>query len=106
MRPTRIRDIIMNLNPFLYSYKLYSNSKLATNVNQFCSAMQRLLIIFATITILTVIVDDVSNWGEALCGAGAMLLLWLIIKFNKDKWSDKIVAKQDAIDNLNNTEEK
>ena len=35
-----------------------------------------------------------------------MLLLWIIIRYNKNKWSDKIATKQDAIDNPNNTEEK
>jgi len=106
LHPTQTRGIIMNLNPFVYSYKHYPNSKLATNVNNFCSAIQRLFIVFATIIILVVIFDDVSNWGEALCGAGVMLLLWIIIRYNKNKWSDKIATKQDAIDNPNNTEEK
>lgn len=96
----------MNLNPFVYSYKHYTNSKLATMVSNFCGAMQRLFIVFAVGITLVVIFDDVTNWGEALCGAGVMFLLWLFLKFNKDKWSDKIAAKQETVDNPNNIEEK
>lgn len=91
----------MNLNPFVFSYKHYSNSKLATMVNHFCSAMQRIFFVFGFLITFFVIFDDISNWGEALCGAGLMFVLWLIFKYNKDKWSDKIAAKQDAIDNPN-----
>lgn len=96
----------MNLNPFVYSYKRYPNSKLATMVSNFCGAMQRLFILFAVGNTLVVLLDDVSNWSEALCGAGVMFVLWLLIKLNKDKWSDKIAAKQDAIDNPTNTPKK
>ena len=91
----------MNLNPFIFSYKHYANSKLATMVNQFCSGMQRIFVIFGILITLFAIFDEISNRGEALCGGGIMLLLWLILKLNKDKWSDKIAAKQDAIDNPN-----
>lgn len=96
----------MNLNPFVFSYKHYPNSKLATYVNQCCSAMQRIFIVFAILIALVVIFDSVSNWGEALCGSGVMFLLWLILKCNKDKWCDKIAARQETIDNLNNSDEK
>ena len=91
----------MNLNPFVYSYKHYPSSKLATMVNNFCGAMQRLFIVFAVGITLVVVLDDVNNWGEALCGAGVTFLLWLLIKINKDKWSDTIAAKQEAVDNPN-----
>ena len=96
----------MNLNPFVFSFKNYPNSKLATMVSRFCGAMQRMFILFAIGITLVVAFDDVSNWGEALCGAGVMFVMWLLIKFNKNKWSDNIAAKQEAIDNPNNTEEK
>jgi len=95
----------MNLNPFVYSYKHYPNSKLATMVNSVCSALQRVFLIFGTLIVLVVVLDSVSNWGEALCGAGVLFSLWLILKLNKDKWSDKIAAKQEAIDNSNTTEQ-
>lgn len=94
----------MNLNPFLFTYKQYPGSKLATLVNCLCSAMQRILIIFSILITLVVIFDSVSNWGEALCGAAAMFLLWLVLKFKKDSWSDKIAEKQAAIDNSENNE--
>lgn len=94
----------MSLNPFVYSYKRYPNSKLATFVNQFCSGMQRLFIIFAIIIALSAF--EVSNWGEALVASGVMFVLWLIIKHFKDKWSDKVAAKQESVDNPNNSEEK
>lgn len=71
-------------------------------VSNFCGAMQRIFLIFAIITVLVVIFDDVSNSGEALIGAVVMSLLWLLLKFNKEKWSDKIAAKQETIDNQNN----
>lgn len=96
----------MNLNPFVFSFKNYPNSKLATAVSVFCGGMQRIFILFAIVITLDVVFDDVSNWGEALCGAGVMFVIWLLIKFNKNKWSDNIAAKQEAIDNSNNTEEK
>lgn len=91
----------MNLNPFVFSYKQYSNSRLATMVNQFCSGIQRIFILFAISITFVVVLGAVSNWGEALCGAGIMFLLWLILKCNKDKWTDKIATKQDLIDNPN-----
>lgn len=98
----------MNLNPFVYSYKRYPNCKLATIVSNLCGAMQRLFIVFAVGFTLVVIFNfnNVTNWGETLCGAGIMFLLWLLIKNNKDKWSDTIAAKQEAIDNPDNIEEK
>lgn len=96
----------MNLNPFVFSFKYYPNSKLATMVNKFCGAMQRMFALFAICITLIVVFDDVSNWGEALCGAAVMFALWLVIKFNKNKWSDNIAAKQEAIDNPNNIEQK
>lgn len=95
----------MNLNPFVFSCKNYPNSKLATAVNKFCGAMQRIFFLFAICIILVVVVEDVSNWVESLCGAGVMLFLWLLIKFKKNKWSDNIAAKQEAIDNPSNSKE-
>ena len=89
----------MNLNPFVFSYKYYPKSNLATMANKFCSAMQRLFLVFAIVITLVVIFEDVSNGGEALCGAAVLYALWLILKLFKDKWSDKIAAKQEAIDN-------
>ena len=96
----------MSLNPFVFSYKQYSNSKLATMVNHFCSAIQRLFLVCWLLIAIVAIFGDVSNWEEALCGAGIMFLLWIILRLNKDKWSDKIAAKQEAIDNPNNTEKR
>ena len=91
----------MNLNPFVFSYKYYPKSKLATMINQLCSAMQRLFLIFAIMITLVVILDAVSNIGTTLCGAAVLFALWLILKLFKDKWSDKIAAKQVEIDNDN-----
>lgn len=91
----------MNLNPFVFSYKHYPKSNLATMANKFCSAMQRIFMIFAIIITLVVIIEDVSNSGTALCGAAVVFALWLVLKLFKDKWSDKIAAKQEAIDNSN-----
>ena len=89
----------MNLNPFVYTYKRYPNSKLATMVNNFCSAMQRLFF-FLGFGLLTIILfEDITNSIEALICSVTMILIWLIIKFNKNKWSDKISAKQELIDN-------
>lgn len=96
----------MNLNPFVFSYKCYPNSKLATMVNRFCGAMQRMFIVFGIGITFVAIFGDVSNWGEALCGAVLMFILWFLLKVNKDKWSDKISAKQESIDNPNLIEEK
>ena len=94
----------MNLNPFVFSYKYYPKSNLATMTNKFCSAMQRIFLVFAIIIILVVIFEDVSNSGAALCGAAVLFALWLILKLFKDRWSDKIAVKQETIDN-DNTEE-
>ena len=96
----------MNLNPFVYSYKHYPNSNLATMVSNICSLLQRMFIVFAIIITLVVVFDDVTNSGEALCGAGVMFVLWLLIKINKDKWSDLIAAKQEAVDTPNHIEGK
>ena len=94
----------MNLNPFVFSYKCYPNSKLATSVSQFCSGMQRVLGIFTVGIMLVVVLGGVSNCGEAIIGAGIgagiMFILWLILKLNKEKWSDRIAAKQEEIDNM------
>lgn len=96
---------VMNLNPFVYTYKRYPNSKLATMVNNLCSAMQRLFFFFGfvlfAIILFGVITNkgDITNMIEALICSVIMILIWLIIKFNKNKWSDKISAKQELIDN-------
>ena len=95
----------MNLNPFVFSYNRYPNRNLATAVSKFCGGIQRMFIIFAIGIILVVVFDDVSNWDEALVGATIMLVLWLILKLNKNKWTDKIAAKQEIIDNSDNTKE-
>lgn len=96
----------MNLNPFVYSYKRYPESKFATTVNKFCGAMQRMFLLFGILTALIAIFDSVSNRGEALFGAGVMFIIVSLIKFNKDKWSDMIAAKQEETDKLNNPDEK
>ena len=96
----------MNLNPFVYSYKRYPNSKLATMVSNFCGGMQRFFFIASIIIFAVIIFDDVENWGEALIAGIVMFALWLLLKLKKDSWSDKLAAKQDAIDNPNNTEKK
>lgn len=54
----------MNLNPFVFSYKSYPNCKLATIVNRFCGAMQRMFILFAIGISIFVIFGDVSNGGK------------------------------------------
>lgn len=94
----------MNINPFVYSYKRYPKSILATMVNQFCSAMQRIFFFFALLIVGFVIIGDVSNWGVALCGAAIFFLLWFLFKFNKEKWSDKIASKQEEVDNSDGEE--
>lgn len=94
----------MNLNPFIFYYKKYPNCKLATIVNHFLSTMQRIFLAFATLITLLVVFGEINNWGEALCCASLMYFLWLVLKLKKDKWSDKIAAKQEAIDNLKDRE--
>lgn len=89
----------MNLNPFVYTYKRYPNSKLATMVNNFCSAMQRLFFFNGFGLLAIILFEDITNSIEALICSVTMILIWLIIKFNKNKWSDKISAKQELIDN-------
>lgn len=86
----------------MYSYKNYPNSKLATMLNCFLGGMQRIFILAAVGIVLVVIFDNVSNSGEALIGSVVMFTLWLLIKLNKNKWSDKIAARQEKIDNQNN----
>ncbi len=89
----------MNLNPFVFSYKQYPNSKLATFVNKFCSGMQKFFLIIAIILALVIIFDDVENWEEALIAVIVFFLLWLLLILRKNVWSDKIAAKQENIDN-------
>ena len=62
--------------------------------------MQRVLGIFTVGIMLVVVLGGVSNWGEAIIGTGIMFILWLILKLNKEKWSDRIAAKQEEIDNM------
>jgi len=90
----------MNLNPFVYEYKVYPNSSLATKVNKFCGALQRIFFIFGVLIVITAF--TVINPGEAILCAVVMFLLWLLFKFRKDKWSDRIAEKQENVDN--NTE--
>lgn len=96
----------MNLNPFVYSYKHYPNSKLATMVSNFCGGMQRIFFIVSIIIFAVIIFGDVENWGEALIFGVVMLGLWLLLKLKKGSWSDKVAAKQESVDNPNNSEEK
>lgn len=77
---------------------------LATMVNKLCSALQRLFFIVGLLILLVVIFEEVSNWFEAICGVGVLFLLWFILKFYKDKWSDKIAAKQEDIDKTDDIE--
>ena len=99
MRPTRIRDLIMNLNPFVFHYKNYPNSKLATAVSAICGALQRLFFLYFIGMSLALILSDISNWGEALAADIVMFLIWLILKLNKDKWANSIAKKEESIDN-------
>lgn len=96
----------MNLNPFVFSYKYYPNSKLATMVSKLCGGMQKAFFFLAIIIIATVVFDEIVNPGEALIASGIMLVLWLLLRLKKDVWSDKIAAKQEAVDNSDNIEEK
>lgn len=84
----------MNFNPFLYSYKNYPNSKSATMLNAILGAIQRMFILAAIGLVLVIIFEDVSNSAEALIASAVMFVLWILIKSNKDKWSDKIAEKQ------------
>ena len=90
----------MNLNPFVFPYKNYPNSKLATMVSKFCGAMQRMFFIFAII--ITVVAFTVVNPGEALMTAAIFFLIWFLLKRFKDRWTDKIAAKQEEVDNQEN----
>lgn len=94
----------MNLNPFVFTAKSYPHSKLATMVSIFCNAMQRVFFTFAALITLVVILEAVENWGMALCGAGILLALGILLKLYKDKWSNKVAAKQQEIDNYNTEE--
>lgn len=94
-----MRDLIMNLNPFVFHYKNYPNSKLATAVSGICSGLQRLFFLYFIGMSLVLILGDISNWGEALAGDIIMFFLWLILKLNKDKWANSIAKKQESIDN-------
>lgn len=91
----------MNFNPFIFTYTKYPNSKLATFLNSVLSGMQRIFIVFSVLIAFVAIIDDISNKGEALIAAAIMFILWLLIKLNKDKWANKIAAKQERIDNQN-----
>ena len=84
----------MNLNPFVYKYKKYQDAPLATALNNFLGAMQRLFLFFGVGIILVIIFEEVPNWGEALCGASVCLVLYLIIRLFKTTWSDNLADKE------------
>lgn len=96
----------MNFNPFVFSYKYYPNSKLATMVNCICASLQRMFILFAVMIALLFILGVI--WGsngssfEVFIIPAGLFFLWFFLKKNKDKWSDKIAAKQESIDNPKN----
>ena len=69
-------------------------------VSKFCGAMQRIFIIFAII--ITVVAFTVDNPGEALVTAALFFLVWFLLKRFKDRWTDKIAAKQEEVDNQEN----
>ena len=92
MRPTRIRDLIMNLNPFVFHYKNYPNSKLATAVSAICGALQRLFFLYFIGMSLALILSDISNWGEALA-ADIVMFLYRDGYYNKDKSEDVNLAE-------------
>lgn len=91
----------MNWNPLMFSYRKYPNSKLATAVSGMCSGMQRVFILYFIVMSLSLIFEDVENWGEALVADVVFLLLWLLLKLKKNKWAETIAKKQETIDKTN-----
>lgn len=88
----------MNLNPFVFPYKYYPDSKLATAVNCICSFTQRIILYFTIILSILFLFDEENRNGGLFITIVIMLFIWYLLKSNKDKWSEKIATKQANID--------
>lgn len=84
----------MNLNPFVFKYKKYYNCPLATMLSAILAALEKVFFIFSIMIILVIIFEDVSNWDEALIGAVVMIVISIVLRIYKFRWSDKLAEKE------------
>jgi len=84
----------MNLNPFVYQYKTYTNCPLATALSGILAGIQRVFICFALLLIFFSIVEDVENaWEAQVCAIG-LLIIYIVLRKYKNIWTDKLAIKE------------
>lgn len=84
----------MNLNPFVFHYKVYDQCPIATMISGMLSGTQRILIILSIMLYFICIFDPPTNLVEALIGATVLLIFWFLIKRYKIRWTNYIAEKE------------
>ena len=83
----------MNLNPFVFKYKVYPESKRATNISHMSSAGERIGFLFGGGILIMCLISPPNNVGEALFAAIAFLGGGWYIHKNKEEWCNNALLK-------------
>lgn len=83
----------MNLNPFVYKYKVFPESKKATNISHMSSLGERIGFLFGGGILLMCLVYSPGNLGEALFASLACLGGGWYIHRNKETWINDALVK-------------
>lgn len=79
---------------FTFKYKLYEDCPLTTMLSRFLSSFQRILLFLSVVLLAVIVLDTPPNWGEGLIMDVVMFVLYLIIRFFKEKWCDSLAEKE------------
>lgn len=82
----------MSLNPFLIEYRRYANSATATLSNLFLSYIQRFALILPVPLIIGGFATDGDESGVMIGTALVSAILYIILRANKDIWTDRIAG--------------
>ena len=74
--------------------KRYPESIFATIVNTILSILHFLFLLLALILIVIICLDESSYTVTGLIAVAAFLFWWLLIKTQKDKWTDYIAKRK------------
>lgn len=92
----------MNLNPFVFTFKVYENCPMSTMVNSILSALQRVFAIMGIALTPILILGGVAKDSllETIVADICAITLYLLFRFRKNKWTDKMSITERKKNNL------